>query len=178
MAGHNKWKQIKDKKGVTDKRRGVTFGKLVNAISVAAKTEPNPNFNRRLKSAIEKAKSENVPQENIERAINRLKENGAELEEMKMEAYGPGGIAILIEAISDSKNRTIAEIKTILRDNNGKWAEPGSVLWAFKERENHGGWDANFPQETKEGDRIALEKLIETLEEDDDVQHVFTNIKL
>src|SRR3989344_1522407 len=105
MSGHSKWHQIKHKKGAADQKRGVAFSKLLNAISVAAKTESNPDFNPRLRSAVEKARESNVPKDNIERAINKAKESSG-LEEVLIEAYGPEGVAVIIEAITDNKNRT------------------------------------------------------------------------
>ncbi|MEK9186468.1 MAG: YebC/PmpR family DNA-binding transcriptional regulator, partial [Patescibacteria group bacterium] len=98
MSGHNKWSQIQHKKGVVDKKRGATFSKLLNAVSIAARSGPNPDFNPRLRSVIEKAKENKVPQENIERAISKASEN-KNLEELTIEAYGPEGSALIIEAI-------------------------------------------------------------------------------
>ncbi len=176
MSGHSHWAGIKHKKGITDEKRGRVFGKLLVAISAAAKSEQNPDFNPRLRNAITKAKEASVPQENIERAVKRASETGGNLEKLAFEAYGPGGIAIMIEAISDNKNRTVQEIKTILKEHGGKWAEAGSVRWAFGppaggERE----WKAKFPQELSKEDMKKLLALVETLEENDDVQRVFTN---
>lgn len=176
MSGHNKWTQIKHQKGITDKKRGQLFSKLLNAISVAARTEPNPQFNTRLRSAVDKAKENNVPQENIDRAIKKVSEGAQNLEELLLEAYGPSGTAILIEAITDNRNRSVSEIKKILSDNGTKWAEMGSVQWAF---ENKGGqWVAKFPQDVSEEDKTVLAALIEALEERDDVQKITTNAKL
>ena len=188
MSGHSKWKTIKHKKETADQKRGQIFSKLINAISIAAREEPNPQFNARLRAAIEKAKENKVPQENIERAINRASED-KNLEELIIEAYGPEGAAILIEAITDNKNRTIAEIKKILSDNNAKFAEAGSVRWAFEqawgqtqtdaEKGPRGsapmGWQAKFKQEISEEAREKLQELIAELEEHDAVQGVYTN---
>ncbi|MGC9598911.1 MAG: YebC/PmpR family DNA-binding transcriptional regulator [Minisyncoccia bacterium] len=182
MSGHSHWAGIKHKKEITDEKRGRVFGKLLAAISAAAKSEPNPDFNPRLRTAVTKAKEASVPQENIERAIKRAAESGVNLEELVFEAYGPGGIAIIIEAIGDNKNRIVQEIKTILKEHGGKWAEAGSVRWAFDppvggsetkgaERE----WKAKFPQEISEDDAKKLLALVEALEDNDDVQNVFTN---
>ncbi len=173
MSGHSKWSQIKHKKGVTDQKRGALFSKLLVAITVAAKTEPNPDFNPRLRTAIQKAKSESVPSENIERAIKRASEAGQVLEELILEAYGPGGAAILIEAMSDNKNRTIPEVKKILNESGGKWAEPGSVRWAFQNSSD--GWQAKFPQTVSAEDKEKLAGLIAALTQHDDVQRVYTN---
>jgi YebC/PmpR family DNA-binding regulatory protein len=176
MSGHSHWAGIKHKKEATDQKRGKVFSKLLAAVSAAAKTEQNPDFNPRLRTAIMKAREASVPQENLDRAIKHAAEAGANLEELTFEAYGPGGVAIIIEAISDKKNRTVQEIKTILKEFNGKWAETGSVRWAF---EPAGGaekeWKAKFPQEISGDERQKLASLIEALEENDDVQKVFTS---
>jgi len=175
MSGHSKWAQIKHQKGVTDLRRGRVFSKLCAAITAAARGEPNPDFNPRLRDAILKAKQSQVPGENIERAVKRAAEAGAALEELTLEAYGPGGTAILIEAITDNRNRTIAEVKHVLVDHAGKWAEPGSVRWAFELAGEHGIWRAKFQQPVTGGDTEHLRALIKALEEHDDVQRVFTS---
>ena len=177
MSGHSHWAGIKHKKEITDQKRGKVFSKLLKAISAAVQTEPNPDFNPRLRTAIAKAKEASVPQDNIDRAVKKATESGANLEELVFEAYGPGGIAILIEAISDNKNRAVQEIKLILKERNGKWAETGSVQWAFEKTVGgENGWHAKFPQDVSDSDRMALEKLIEVLEENDDVQNVYTNV--
>ena len=175
MSGHSHWAGIKHKKEITDQKRAKVFSKLLKAISAAAKTEPNPDFNPRLRTAVATARAANVPADNIERAIKKAAET-KNLEELTFEAYGPGGSAVLIEALSDNRNRTVQEIKTILKEHNGKWAESGSVLWAFEK--SHEGWNAKFPQDVPENDMGQLIKLLESLEENDDVQNVFTNANL
>ncbi len=175
MSGHSHWAGIKHKKEITDHKRGKIFSKLLALISAAAKTEPNPDFNPRLRTAVAKAREAGVPQENIERAIKRASETEEGLEELTFEAYGPGGSAILIESISSNRNRAVQEVKTILRDHSGKWAETGSVRWAFEAKD--GEWTAKFPQEIgDEAERKKLIALLEALEDNDDVQNVFTNI--
>jgi len=173
MSGHSHWAGIKHKKEITDQKRGKVFSKLLSAISVAAKPEPNPDFSPRLRTAVQKAKDAGVPSDNIERAIKRASDFGQNLEELTFEAYGPGGAAILIEAVSDNRNRTVAEIKKTLNDSGGKWAEAGSVRWAFDKTRD--GWTAKFPQQLKDKDRAALQSLIDDLENQNDVQKVFTN---
>lgn len=174
MAGHNKWKQIKEKKGKTDEKRGRDFSKILRMIAVQARTEKNPDFNPSLRAAIERAREINVPQENIERAIQKAVGEGVILEELTAEAYGPGGAALIIQAVTDNKNRTIQEIKNILRDNGGRLADPKSVIWAFTNAS--GEWQAKFPGTFSEGDRSRTLKLIEKLEKDEDVQNVYHNI--
>lgn len=176
MSGHSHWAGIKHKKEATDQKRGKVFSKLLAAVSAAAKTESNPDFNPRLRTAITKAKEASVPQENIDRAIKRASEPGADLEELVFEAYGPGGAAILVEAISDNRNRTVQEVKTVLRDMGGKWAESGSVRWAFEPvTGDERGWRAKFPQEIPVEEKKKLDALVEALLENEDVQKVFTN---
>ncbi len=173
MSGHSHWAGVKHKKEITDQKRGKIFSKLLNAISIAAKTDPNPEFNPRLRQAVEKARENQVPQEHIERAIKRAKEI-ASLEELIIEAYGPAGCAILIEAISDNKNRTMAEIKRVLNENSSKLAAPGSVMWAFEKTPE--GWQAKFKQSLEPTGLEKIKKLIEDLENQDEVQKVYINI--
>ncbi len=173
MSGHNKWSQIKNQKAATDKKRGQIFSKILKAISIAAKTEPNPQFNPRLRSAIETAKAANVPQDNINRAVSKASEEKA-MEDIIVEAYGPEGVSLIIEGITDNTNRSISEIKHILTENNAKIATPGSVLWAF-EKTSDGAWKAKFPQEISEDGKKKISELIEALEEHDDVQNVTPN---
>ena len=175
MSGHNKWAQIKHQKGATDQKRGKLFSKLLRAITAAAKTENDPKFNPRLRSAVLKAKENNVPQENIERAINKALGEGEALDELLFEAYDGSGVAVLIEAVSDNRNRTVAEIKKILSDHKAKWAESGSVTWAFEKGIE--GWKAKFFHETSADQKKALEELILALEDHDDVVSVRTNAK-
>ncbi len=177
MSGHSHWAGIKHKKEITDQKRGKVFSKLLAAISAAARAEPNPDFNPRLRTAVATAREMAVPAENIERAIKRASEAaGAGLEELLFEAYGPAGVAILIEAISDNRNRTVQEVKTVLRDHGGKWAESGSVQWAFEHDPSAHTWTAKFPQEiSSEEDAKKLGALVDALEDGDSVQNVFTN---
>lgn len=133
MAGHSKWAQIKRQKGVTDQKRGATFGKLANAITVAAKQGADPEMNFLLRIAIDKAKSANMPKDNIERAIERASGTASSsLDEETFEAYGPNGIAFLVEVATDNRNRTIGEIRAVLNKLGGKMAESGSVSYLFE----------------------------------------------
>jgi len=137
MSGHSKWSQIKHKKAITDARRSKIFSKLAAMISIAVrKGGKDPESNPSLRLAIEKAKEFNMPKENIERAIQRGSGElaGTKLEEITYEAYGPGGVGILIKTITDNKNRTAGEIKKILNENDGKLAESGSVSFQFEEK--------------------------------------------
>jgi YebC/PmpR family DNA-binding regulatory protein len=137
MSGHSHWKSIKRVKEAEDKKRGQIFSKLSRQISVAVKEKGgDPEMNPKLRLAIEEARSFNMPKDNIERAIKRGSGEleGARLESVLFEAYGPGGIAIIIEGITDNKNRTLGEIKQIFNQNNGKLADSGSVKWMFKRK--------------------------------------------
>lgn len=175
MSGHSHWAGIKHQKEITDKKRAKIFSKLLVAISVAARKEPDPNFNPRLRTAVQKAREASVPADNIDRAIKKTSDPSGALEELLFEAYGPGGAALLISAISDKSNRTVQEVKNVLNENCGKWAEPGSVKWAFEPARGGESWTAKFPLSLSKEDKEKLENLISALEDLDDVQEVFTN---
>lgn len=136
MSGHSKWSQIKRKKGVADQKRGQLFSKLTKMIMLAAKSDPDPATNFRLRLMIDKAKSQNLPTENINRAIEKAAGAGEdnELHELVYEAYGPGGTALIIKIATDNKNRTSSEIKKILSDHGGNIADAGGVGWMFEDR--------------------------------------------
>src|SRR4030042_4272967 len=137
MSGHSHWASIKHKKGAEDQKRGKIFSKLTRQILIAVKERgSDPETNPTLKIAIEKAKEFNMPKENIERAIKKGSgELGEEkLEEIIFEAYGPGGIAIIIEGITDNKNRALGDIKQILNQNGGKLVGEGAVRWMFERK--------------------------------------------
>ena len=148
---------------------------MAKMITVAARKGEDPDMNPDLRAAIDKAKSVNMPSDNIERAIKKGagKLEGAQMENVRYEAYGPGGVAIIIEAITDNNNRTVAEIKHILSKNNGKFAESGSVTWAFEKK--NGKWEAKHKVEISEEDAAKLDKLLEALDDHDDVQDLYTN---
>ncbi len=132
MSGHSKWSTIKRQKEATDAKRGAVFTKIGNQIAVAAKAGTDPDTNSTLALAIEKGKAANMPLANIQRAIDRAKDkNNAALEEVLYEAYGPGGIGIIVEAATDNKNRTYPEVRTALTKNGGTMADPGSVAFQF-----------------------------------------------
>ena len=133
MAGHSKWSNIRHRKGAQDSKRGKIFTKIIKEITVAARLHGgDQESNPRLRKAVTNARSNNIPQDNIARAIKKgTGELGVSYEEMLYEGYGPSGIAILIEVITDNKNRTVSELRHILNKNNGNLAEPGSVAWMF-----------------------------------------------
>ena len=176
MSGHNKWAQIKHKKAITDAKKGKVFSKLVRLISIAARGNPDPKTNPRLKSVIESARAVNMPNENIERAIKKVSDkDSTQLEELQLEALGPGGSALIISAISDNRNRTIGEIKTLLMKLDTKLVNQGSLAWMFTKAS--GEWVPTSPITLNEGDAVKLEKILEALDDHDDVQDVYTNIQ-
>ncbi len=132
MSGHSKWSTIKREKGAKDAKRGAIFTKIGNQIAIAARSGTDPAMNSSLAMAIEKAKAANMPVANIQRAIDRVGDkNAAAMEEATYEAYGPGGIGIIIETATDNKNRTYPDVRTALTKNGGTMAEPGSVAFQF-----------------------------------------------
>jgi len=135
MAGHSKWSTIKRQKGANDAKRGAIFTKVGNQIAIAARGGTDPSMNPALALAIEKAKSVNMPTVNIDRAIARVTDkSAAALEEVTYEAYGPGGVGIIIETATDNRNRTFPEVRTALTKNGGTMAEAGSVAFQFTRR--------------------------------------------
>tara|TARA_B100000029_G_C17609046_1_gene968661 strand:+ start:8769 stop:9524 length:756 start_codon:yes stop_codon:yes gene_type:complete len=136
MAGHSKFKNIMFRKGAQDKKRAKLFAKLGREIQIATKSGgEDPSSNHRLRTAIDAAKAANLPKDNIERAIKKGTENEANnLEEIKYEGFGPGGVAIIVETMTDNKNRTISEIRQIFSKNGGSIAENGSVSHSFKRK--------------------------------------------
>ncbi|MDP3934815.1 MAG: YebC/PmpR family DNA-binding transcriptional regulator, partial [Candidatus Giovannonibacteria bacterium] len=178
MSGHSKWAQIKYKKGATDAKRGKIFSKLARMITVAAKEAgQDPKINFRLLAAIDEARRENMPNDNISRAIKRAAEKESEeLKEVVYEAYGPGGSALVIMAVTDNSNRTTNEIKHLLSEHGAKLGEQGSAMWAF----NKQGKDfvAKFPTTLSEDDSKKFESLLSALDDHDDVQEVYSNAQL
>jgi len=183
MSGHSHFRTIQHKKSLEDQRRGKTFSKLARLISVAAREKGgNPETNSALRLVIERAKNSNMPKDNIERAIKKgtgeLK--GEVLESIFIEAYGPGGVALIIEGITDNKNRTIMEIKQILVQNNGKIVNEGGVQWLFERKINPESgsleWISRQNVEISEKDKKSCEKLFESLDENEAVQKIYHNI--
>jgi YebC/PmpR family DNA-binding regulatory protein len=239
MSGHSKWATIKRKKGATDAKRGRVFTKLIKEITIAARGGADVNNNPRLRSAVAAAKAASMPGDNIDRAIKKGSGElgGGVLEEITYEAFGPGGLAILIEAVTDNKNRTVGEIRSILTKANGKLGSANSVAIKFERKgvipipaakgltedklmedllelgvEDYKNEDGNFivytdantfesvrgsleakkytmeepgiqmiPRETVpvESDKVeAVLKLIDKLEDNDDVQNVYANYEI
>jgi YebC/PmpR family DNA-binding regulatory protein len=138
MSGHSKWSSIKHKKGAADAKRGKQFTKLARAITVAARDGgENPDANAPLATAIQKARDASMPKDNIQRAIERgsgIGSDAAAIESILFEGYGPGGAAILVEALTDNRNRASADIRHAFTKHNGSLGEPGSVAWIFEKR--------------------------------------------
>ncbi len=238
MSGHSKWATIKHKKAATDAKRGRTFTRLIREITMAARGGTDPNSNARLRTAIASAKAENMPGDNIDRAILRGSGQleGTVLEEITFEGYGPGGVALLVQVVTDGRNRTVSEIRHAFGKHGGNLAEAGAVGWLFqrkgeisvsKEKASEdklmaivldaGGedlvddgsmWSVLTPPESFEAVRDAIVKagitpdsaeigmvpksfikltgsqaqqmlrLMEAIEEQDDVQHVYSNFDI
>ena len=235
MSGHSKWATIKHKKGALDAKRGKIFTRLIKEITMAAKSGGDPDKNPRLRTAVQAAKAENMPADNIKRAIQRGTGElpGVSYEEFQLEGYGPGGVAVLVELSTDNRNRTISEIRHVFTKHGGNLGEAGSVAWMFHKmgsivvpkaaakeddlmnvvlesggedlRDDGENWEVitdphgyegvleavkkgNFAVTTSEvamlpQNYIKLEgqqatqmiRLVEALEEHDDVQHVYSN---
>lgn len=175
MSGHSKWQQIKHKKAASDAKKGKLFSRLSRAITIAAKElGPDPKANRYLASAIKDAREANMPSDNIERAVRRAGEKGAgELKEVRYEAYGPGGAALVITAVTDNSNRTTNEIKHALSEHNGKLGVEGAAMWAFEKQGDE--FVAKFPITLDEEEARQFESLLEALDEIEDVQDVYSN---
>jgi len=136
MSGHSKWATIKHKKGALDAKRGKIFTRLIKEISIAAKNGGDPDMNPRLRTAVAAAKAENMPADNIKRAIQRGTGElpGVNYEEFSLEGYGPGGVAVLLDISTDNRNQTISEIRHAFGKNGGNMAEAGAVSWMFHKK--------------------------------------------
>lgn len=239
MSGHSKWATIKHKKAATDARRGKIFTKLIRELTIAARTGgSDPNSNPRLRTAIAAAKNENMPNDNIERAIQRGtgQLEGESLEEVMFEGYGPGGVGVLVQVVTSNRNRVVSEIRHMFSKNGGNLAETGAVGWMFNRkgdivvpkdladedkmmgivldagaedlRDDGSAWEVVSPPEAMERVREALVaaginpssaevswlpqnyvklsgsqaqqmlRMVEALEEHDDVQHVYANFDI
>ncbi|HLV43949.1 MAG TPA: YebC/PmpR family DNA-binding transcriptional regulator [Aggregatilineales bacterium] len=175
MSGHSKWSTIKRKKAANDAKRGKVFTRLSREITIAARAGGDPESNAALGLAIDKAKAENMPKDNIDRAIKRgtgeLKD-AEDIAEILYEAYGPQGVALIIEVATDNRNRTLADIKHRLNKVGGSMAEPGSVAWQFEQK----GYIAVTAdgQDYDEIFMLAAEAGAEDVSEDDGLFEIFT----
>ncbi|KKW35431.1 hypothetical protein A2852_01555 [Candidatus Adlerbacteria bacterium RIFCSPHIGHO2_01_FULL_54_23] len=173
MAGHSKWAKLKHKKGTSDAKKSALFSKLVRFIAVEARKAKGDRSAPNLRAAVDKARAANMPSENIDRAIEKASQSG-ELEPVTYEAYGPGGVALVIEGYTDNRNRTSQEIKHILGEYGSTLANPGAALWAFQ-KNPEGKLEPLSPLELSGEDMQKLADLTDTLEEHDDVNEIYTN---
>jgi len=174
MSGHNKWSKIKHKKGAEDAKRSKLFSVFAKQIAMEAKATKGDKNSPRLRAVIEKARASNFPSENVERAVQKGMGTGeSSYTEVFYEAYGPGGVGIIVTGITDSPNRTNSEIKHLLSKNNGSLGGQGSVTWAFTKTSE--GWEAQTKIPVDEQVGESLGALIDALEEQDDVEGVWTN---
>jgi YebC/PmpR family DNA-binding regulatory protein len=176
MSGHSKWHSIKHKKGALDAKRGKLFTKLIKEITVAARTggSGDPAQNPRLRKAVSDAKAANMPNETIERAIKRGtgEIEGAHYEEVTYEGYGPGGVAIILQTLTDNRNRTVSELRHLFSKNGGNLGESGSVAWMFQKKGSI-IVDRNAKTED-ELLEIALEAGAEDMQTDEDNYQILT----
>ena len=179
MAGHSKWANIKRRKGAVDAARGKIFTRLTREIQVAARAGDDPDANFTLRLAVERARAENMPRDTIDRAIRRgagKDKDAAQYEEVTYEGYGPHGVALLIECLSDNRNRTIAEVRRVFNRANSALAEPNAVAWQFTRR----GLilvEADAGEAELDGEDVFMEALeagAEDIEEDDGTFEIYT----
>lgn len=175
MSGHSKWSTIKRQKGAADAKRGQLFTKLAREITIAARQGlPDPDANTRLRLAVDRARAANMPKENIERAIQRAAGAGAgdQYEEIFYEGYGPGGAALMIQAQTDNRNRTVGEVRAVLTRAGGSLGESGSVGWMFDQM---GMIEVSIGErDPDELSLLAIDAGASDLETDDGVMVVFT----
>ena len=173
MAGHNKWSKIKHKKAVTDAQKSRIFSKHASLIAMESRKAGGDVQAPGLQAAIERAKKDSMPKDNIERAVSKGGgADAANLEEIVYEGYGPGGVALLIETVTDNKNRTAPEIKAIFTKAGYQLGTPGSAAWAFTKTSS--GYEPITQVEVSDADSEKLDALLEKLEEQDDVQNIYT----
>ena len=170
MSGHSKWATTKRQKAVVDAKRGALFTKIGNQIAIAARSGTDPSMNPSLAMVLEKARLANMPKANIERAIARVADKtAATLIEETYEAYGPGGVGIIIEVATDNKNRTMPEVRHTLEKNGGRMADPGSVMFQFSRK-----GVIFVPQKNDELMMVALEAGAEDVTEEEDGTTIYT----
>lgn len=177
MSGHNKYSKIKHIKAKTDAQKSKSFTKIVRLITLEAKKSGGNVDSPGMRLALEKAREANMPKDTIDRAVKKATtDNSAQMETVIYETYGPGGCAIVIEGLTDNKNRSAQEVKHALAKFGSELAAQGSASWAFtKNREGNGGWTANttIPLSAEDGEKLS--QIMDALDELDDVQDVYTN---
>jgi YebC/PmpR family DNA-binding regulatory protein len=176
MSGHSKWHSIKHKKGAEDAKRGKIFTKHAKLIAIAARGGGDPDMNPSLRTAIENARAENMPRDNIERAIKKgtgESKDGAQMEEVFYEGFGPGGVALYIETLTDKKNRTVTNVKNILNKHGGSMGAAGSVSYLFKRKGL-----LSIPLENKNAEEIELEAIdagAEDIKNEGETMEIYTD---
>lgn len=177
MSGHSKWSQIKRQKAVTDSARSRVFSRYARLIALESKKANGVLSTPSLSVVIARAKAANMPKDNIERAIAKgTSKDSRDMEQVTYEAYGPGGTAIMVTALTDNKNRTTQEIKHLLVLQGVELANPGAASWAFTK--THDGYSPNEPlMDVSGADEESLSAILDALDEHDDVQQVFTNAR-
>ncbi|HEY4506448.1 MAG TPA: YebC/PmpR family DNA-binding transcriptional regulator [Candidatus Paceibacterota bacterium] len=178
MSGHNKWSKIKHKKGAEDAKKSKVFSMLARTIAIESKAAKGDANSPRVRAVVEKARKSNMPKENIERAIAKGAGTGGEAyEAVRYEGYGPGGVALIVEGITDNPNRTSQEIKHIFTKRGYALGTPGSAAWAFEHKEVEGSisWVPNstIPLSDEDGEKLGV--LVDELDEHNDIENVFTN---
>lgn len=178
MSGHSKWSQIKRQKGVSDAAKSRIFARYARMIIIESKKASGSLSSPALAAAISRAKAANMPKENIERAIAKgTSKDAGEMEQVQYEAYGPGGAAIIVGAVTDNKNRTTQEVKHLLVKQGVELSAPGAASWAFS-KSPEGGLTPNEPLvEVTGADEEKLGAILNALDEHDDVQSVYTNAR-
>src|SRR3989344_2089899 len=178
MAGHSKWVQIKRKKEATDAAKSRVFSRYARLIALESKKAGGKTDAPNLKAVIDRAKAANMPKDNIERAITKgALRDAASFEQVAYEAYGPGGAAIIIDVLTDNRNRTIQELKRLLGEHDSELASPGAASWAFI-KTSAGGFAAREPLvEIAGNDEAKLAEILSALNEYEDVQIVYTNAR-
>ena len=175
MSGHSKWSTIKRKKGAADQKRGVAFSKIARMITVAAKQGEDPNKNFRLRLALDQAKKVNMPSSTVTRAIKGASKEGAELEEIMYEAYGSSGIALLVQVVTDNKNRASSDIKAVLTKFGGSLGGAGSVSWIFNQKGLITIEAKGMDQSKKENLELkAIDLGALDINEDEDIVEIYT----
>jgi len=172
MSGHSKWSKVKNRKAVTDAKKNKIYTKMAKILAVEVKKANGDIKAANVVAAVKKARENNLPNENIERALKK-NDNAAKMESVMYEAYGPGGVALMIEALTENRNKAAAEVKHILAENNCALAAPGSASWAFTKTAE--GYMPNTMVPISEEDGLKLDVLIDTLEDNDEVQEIYTN---
>jgi YebC/PmpR family DNA-binding regulatory protein len=176
MSGHNKWSKIKRQKEKTDADKSKVFSKMAKLISSASRLAKGDISSPSLRAVIEKAREFNMPSDNIDRAVKKgAGGEGENLESITYESYGPGGSALIIEALTTNKNKAAQEVKHALALYGFELATPGSATWAFKKEQITNNWQPITTIPLSPEDETILEKLINDLEENEEVQEVYTN---